>query len=40
MSKEFWRFFEDTANMLLQREPSFRKMFEYLDAIPGEVLIV
>jgi Methyltransferase domain len=38
--QEFWDFFNQKASSLLQREVSFRKMFEYLDQIQGDVIIV
>lgn len=40
-SVEFWRYFESqAAPRLAVREPTFRKVFEYLDARPGPLTIV
>jgi hypothetical protein len=38
--QEFWDFYNQKASSLLQREVSFRKMFEYLDKVQGSVIIV
>ena len=37
---EFWHFFDNNAEKLLQREVSFRKMFKHLDSNEGPVVIV
>lgn len=40
-SVEFWRYFESqAAPRLAVREPTFRKVFEYLDTRPGSLTIV
>ena len=36
----FWEYFETKSSALLQREISFRKVFEYLDSIPGPLTVV
>jgi hypothetical protein len=40
-TKDFWTWFDQTAapNLAL-REISFRKVFEYLDTVPGDITIV
>ncbi|MBU3693249.1 MAG: class I SAM-dependent methyltransferase [Rhodocyclaceae bacterium] len=40
MSQEFWDFYASVAEKLLQREVSFRRMFEHLDRIEASVVIV
>jgi len=40
MSREFWEFYASVAEKLLQREVSFRRMFEHLDRIERPVVIV
>jgi hypothetical protein len=37
---DFWKFYDTIAVQLLQREVSFRKMFEHLDSEPGSIIIV
>jgi hypothetical protein len=37
---DFWSFFNEISLELLQRENSFRKMFEHLDAVNKPVIIV
>jgi len=37
---EFWKFYNNVAPQLLQRESSFRKMFDHLDTISNPVNIV
>jgi len=36
----FWDFYNSISDKLLQREISFRKMFEYLDKLSGPIVIV
>jgi len=37
---DFWVFFNQISTTLLQREISFRKIFQYLDNIQGQIIIV
>jgi hypothetical protein len=41
INQSFWKFFEDiAAPRLAYREPTFRKIFEYLDQLEGSIVIV
>jgi len=40
MHASFWDFFDSKVSLLFQREPSFRKIFSYLDSIDRPIVIV